>query len=85
MVATPIVAAVAVGLVAGLGDGLAADDDGELPPHAVATSAAVAMAAANISLDRTHPDTDPGYVGAYSGVTYAAVRPPSTRNVEPFT
>ena len=69
MVATLIVAAVAAELVAGLGDGLAATVEGELPPHAVATSAAVAMATANNSLDRTHPDTDPGYVGAYSGVT----------------
>ena len=43
-------------------------------------------------LDGMYPDTHRGYVeaqtqqlGAYSGVTYAAVRPPSTRNVVPLT
>lgn len=34
---------------------------------------------------RTYPDTGSGYDWSYSGVTYAALRPPSTRNVAPFT
>jgi hypothetical protein len=69
VVATAIVAAVPAGLVVGLGDGLAAAVDGELPPHAAASSATVATAAVNKTLDRTHADTDPGYVRRYSGVT----------------
>jgi hypothetical protein len=69
-VATAIVAPVAAGLAAGLGDGLADAAGDALLPHAAASNAAVAMAAANNSLDRTHSDTDPGYGElAYSGVT----------------
>ena len=38
------------------------------------------------SFDCMLPDTEPGYDDdAYSGVTYAAVSPPSTRDVVPFT
>jgi hypothetical protein len=58
----------------------------------VATSAMAAIAFVTKTLDCMSPDTHSGYVkaqtqqlGAYSGVTYAAVRPPSTRNVVPFT
>jgi hypothetical protein len=37
------------------------------------------------TLPRTYADTGSGYDRSYSGVTYAALRPPSTRNVAPFT
>ena len=58
----PVAARLADGLATGLGDGLAAAADGELPPHAAASNAAVAIAPAKKSLDRMHPDTEPGYV-----------------------
>src|ERR1700682_5635680 len=87
-VATAIEVPVATGLGDGLGDGfgegLEAAVDGDEPPQAA--SSADAMAPVIMSFNRMHPDTDPGYDDAvYSGVTYAAVRPPSTRNVVPFT
>ena len=85
-VATAIVVPAAAGLAAGLADGVAAAVDDELLPHATASNANAAVAAVNKTLDRTYPDTEPGYEGtAYSGVTYAAVIPPSTTNVDPFT
>jgi hypothetical protein len=69
---------------------------GDVEPQAAASNATAATAFVNsdfgciwILLNRlpaTHPDTRPGYeISGYSGVTYAALRPPSTRNVEPFT
>jgi len=79
-VATAIFSPVA----AGLGDGLAAAVDGLAePPHA-ATSAATAMPNAT-TFPRMKTDTETGYGAAYSGVTYAAVMPPSTVNVAPLT
>jgi len=58
----PVAAGLADGLATGLADGLAAAVDGELPPQAAASNAAVPIAPAKKSLDRMHPDTAPGYV-----------------------
>jgi hypothetical protein len=76
-----------VPFAAGLGDGCVeglalAVDCALLPPQAP-TSSAAPIAPTTTSLDCMHGDTEAGYV--YSGVTYAAVRPPSTMNVAPFT
>jgi hypothetical protein len=85
-VATAIVAPLAAGLAAGLADGVAVPDDDELLPHAAASNANAAEAVVNNVLDRTYPVYRAGLRrGAYSGVTYAAVIPPSTTNVEPLT
>src|SRR4029077_9966701 len=82
---------------AATGDGLADAVDGEVLPQAAASKAATAMALVksdfgfiwmllNGLLPAMHPDTRTGYERfGYSGVTYAALRPPSTRNVAPFT
>ena len=65
-IVVPVAAGLATGLGDGFGDGLATAVDGDVPPHAAASSAD-AMAPAIDSLDCTQPDTDPGY--DYSGVT----------------
>ena len=82
MVATAIVVPVAAGLGDGWVDGLALAVDCAPLPQA-ATIRAPTTAPAITNLDCIHRDTEAGYV--YSGVTYAAVRPPSTMNVAPFT
>jgi len=68
----------------GFGEGLEAAVGDDVPPQLTASSAD-AIAPVIDSFACIHPDTEPGYGEAYSGVTYAAVNPPSTRNVEPLT
>jgi hypothetical protein len=83
------------GLAATLGEGLAIAAEGLVLPQLTPSKATAAVAAETRSFDcmgmllntlpRTHADTGSGYDQSYSGVTYAALRPPSTRNVAPFT
>ena len=69
----------------GLGEGLATPEDGFEPPHAASITNA-AIKPTDRGVPCTHPDTGAGYTAShYSGVTYAAVSPPSTRNVAPLT
>src|SRR5690242_7689126 len=79
----PVAAALGDGLDAAV-DGLEAAVDGLEPPQATTSNDMSDSAPATTVVPRMHPDTDPGY-RSYSGVTYAAVRPPSTRNVAPLT
>ena len=82
LLATAIVVPFAAGLGDGCVDGLALAVDCAPLPQA-ATTRAPTTALVTTNLDCMHGDTEAGYV--YSGVTYAAVRPPSTMNVAPFT
>ena len=83
LVATAIVVpdAATLGVCTGLGD--AWDVVSPLPQPTANRVATIAPASR--SFDCMHPDTRPGYTDFYSEVTYAALMPPSTRNVEPFT
>jgi hypothetical protein len=87
-----IVAGPAAGLAAG--DGLATAVAGVVSPQADTITAVKTVAAATRSFDGMwmlliiSGDTSryrTGLRNGYSGVTYAALRPPSTRNVDPFT
>ena len=81
---SPASAGLCDGLEAAAG-GLEAAVDGDGPPQAAA-NIIEATAVATKSFACTHPYTWPGYGGnSYSAVTYAAVIPPSTTNVEPLT
>src|SRR6266852_8933786 len=82
LLATAIVVPFATGLGDAGVDGLALAVDCAPLPQA-ATSSAAPIAPTTTNLDCMHGDTEGGYV--YSGVTYAAVRPPSTMKVAPLT
>ena len=68
LVATAIVVPVAAGIGDGFGEGLDAAVGDDVPPQPTA-SRAEAIAPVIDSFVCMHPDTEPGYCEAYSGVT----------------
>src|SRR5205823_13264748 len=79
-----LVTAIFSPVAAALADGLEAAVDGLDSPHAAPSNEITATATPNSILARMPRNTRPGYA-RYSGVTYAAVVPPSTRKGVPFT